>query len=129
MTKVLKKGAGALLLAMLSIPALAASDESWTASDKAKHVAATAVVSTVVTGALADSPNRFWYGVGAGLTVGVAKEVADRNTTGFSGRDLAADFVGAVIGAYFVDQILRPVVTVDAQGGRTVGVGLSVPLD
>lgn len=59
--------------------------------DKKKHVAACAAISVVV----ATNTNNMWYGIGAAMLVGVAKEMTDDK---FDKEDLEADLIGSVIG-------------------------------
>ncbi|MBI5616866.1 MAG: hypothetical protein HY943_11285 [Gammaproteobacteria bacterium] len=59
--------------------------------------------------------HRFLVGTALGTLPGLCIEIADStNSSGFSGGDLLADFLGAAIGAYLTDSfILKPVVHTD----------------
>lgn len=108
---------------------LASTAHAEVGSDKYLHAGASAAIASGVTMLTAESPNRLWYGIGASLAVGVAKELADSREAGnrFSSKDVWADLVGAVAGAYLTDRMLRPVVTRNP-AGYALGLQLSVPL-
>ena len=98
-------------------------------TDKYLHAGASAIIASGVTLLAADSPNRLWYGIGASVAVGVAKELVDRREPGnrFSSKDVLADVLGAVAGAYLTDRMLRPVVARQPRG-YALGMQLTVPL-
>lgn len=104
----------ALLAACLTAAAAAADDFS---PDKRSHF-----VGGVLLGGLGAKvadyyvpDHRFLVGTALGTLPGLCIEIADStNSSGFSGGDLLADFLGAAIGAYITDSfILRPVVHTD----------------
>ena len=100
------------------------------APDKWMHIGGTATVASATSYIFKNEPNRFWLGVGAGMAVGLAKELSDSRAggSGFSNTDLAADLVGSVLGAYFVDSLLKPTVSIDSHGKPFVGMALTLPL-
>lgn len=83
-----------VLAAAWQTSALAGGD-SWTGPDKVMHLAGGAVLGGF--GTLATE--RKDLGTGLGCLAGLAKEVADRNRTGFSARDWAVTCAGAWLGA------------------------------
>lgn len=110
-----------ILLAVLAAFAVSTSAHAELSQDKSLHAGTTTLT--------AKCPNRFWYGVGAGLAVGVAKEIADskeaRNR--FDAKDVWADLVGSVAGAYWADSMLRPVVKRQHRG-YVLGLQARMPL-
>ncbi|MDC6178538.1 hypothetical protein C2I33_06680 [Ralstonia solanacearum] len=98
--------------------------------DKYLHAGVSAIIASSVTALAVDSPNRLWYGLGTSLAVGVAKEIADRRKTNgkFDSKDLLADLVGALIGAYATDSLLRPAI-IRQPTGYAFGVQLNVAFD
>ncbi len=98
--------------------------------DKYLHAGVSAIIASSVTALAVDSPNRLWYGLGTSLAVGVAKEIADsRKTNGkFDSKDLLADLVGALIGAYATDSLIRPAI-IRQPTGYAFGVQLHVAFD
>lgn len=69
--------------------------------DKESHFAGTTVLSFASYSLLKDTEYPVLYSVGVVTAMGVAMEWHDKNTGhGFSKGDLAADFVGALTGAY-----------------------------
>ncbi|WP_124982357.1 YfiM family protein [Ralstonia solanacearum] len=98
--------------------------------DKYLHAGVSAIIASSVTALAVDSPNRLWYGLGTSLAVGVAKEMADRRKTNgkFDSKDLLADLVGALIGAYATDSLLRPAI-IRQPTGYAFGVQLHVAFD
>lgn len=90
----------ALILALLATQANA---DEWTGSDKTLHLG----VSFVVGFAAGNQwPNNKPLAFGVAMIPGVLKEISDRKTTGFSGKDLVADAVGAALGVYTAHWIL-----------------------
>lgn len=77
-----------------------------------------------------DNPNRFWYSAGTAFAVGVVKELADSRQSNnfFDSKDLAADALGALAGAYFSDRLVRPVISRSASGAPVLGVAVHIPL-
>ena len=94
----------AIALALSSIGTIASDRErpappvdSWKGSDKAQHLG----VSFVLGFATGNQwPDNKPLAIGVAMLPGLLKEVSDRSTTGFSGKDLAADLVGATLGVY-----------------------------
>jgi len=97
--------------------------------DKYLHFGASAVIASGVTTLTAESPNRLWYGLGAGLAVGVAKEIADSKQAHnrFDAKDLWADVAGTLAGAYLAHSLLRPVVLRQPRG-YALGMQMNMPL-
>ncbi|KVP96563.1 hypothetical protein WJ97_11800 [Burkholderia ubonensis] len=116
----------AAVLAALGIAPAAHADVGH---DKYLHAGVSAVIASTVTTLAAGSPNRLWYGIGSSLAVGVAKEIADSRQphNKFDSKDLLADLVGTLAGAYLADSLLRPAVF-HQPNGYVYGVQLSVPL-
>ncbi len=79
----------------------APSNESWTGGDKTKHFAVSAALGAGSYALTEETEHPFLYAVGLAMVPGVAKEVYDARSggTGFSHKDLAADLLGAVVGA------------------------------
>ena len=86
--------AGAAALAMIFAPKAHAQD-TWTGPDKSVHFAVSAVLGVAAINQWPDRPMLAW---GVAMVPGVLKEVSDRSTTGFSGKDLAANALGAAVG-------------------------------
>lgn len=85
---------GAAALAMIFAPPARAQD-SWTGPDKTVHFAVSAVLGVAAINQWPDRPMLAW---GVAMVPGILKEVSDRSTTGFSGKDLAANALGAAVG-------------------------------
>ena len=98
--------------------------------DKYLHAGASVVVAATATTLAANQPHAVWYGLGAGVVVGVAKELVDRHQPHdrFDPKDVWADLVGTVAGAYMADSILRPLVQHKPDGGYAIGMQVKVPL-
>ncbi len=101
--------------------ALASAQASEIAPDKKLHFLGSAAISGAARIALDGNPDAFGYSVLAGFGVGLAKEISDKKTTGFSRGDLIADFAGAVAGAYFAEKAIRPFLGREPDGGLRVG--------
>lgn len=98
--------------------------------DKYLHFGASAAVAATATTLMANSPNAAWYGLGAGVVVGVAKELVDRTQPHdrFDPKDVWADLVGTVAGTYLANSYVRPLVQHKPSGGYAVGLKATVPL-
>jgi uncharacterized protein YfiM (DUF2279 family) len=71
--------------------------DSWTGSDKAVHFG----VSFVLGFAAGNQwPENKPLAISVAMIPGVLKEISDRSTTGFSGKDIAVDLLGATMGVY-----------------------------
>jgi uncharacterized protein YfiM (DUF2279 family) len=80
--------------------------DNWTGADKAQHVIGSAVIGTVSGVALNDK----WTAFAVSMVPGVLKEVydakhPDKHTA--SVKDLAANAVGAAIGVYMGNCVIR----------------------
>jgi putative lipoprotein len=80
-------------------------DDSWWGPDKAKHFAGSFAVAAGTTMALTSSTGEdeaVAGGVGTTLGLGTGKELYDREIkrTYFSGKDLAWDLIGALLGSF-----------------------------
>jgi len=85
----------AIALALSSIGSVA--QDKWNGKDKAEHFA----VSFAVGFATGNQwPENKPLAIGVAMIPGLLKEVSDRSTTGFSGKDLVADLLGASLGVY-----------------------------
>ncbi|BAN21877.1 hypothetical protein [Caballeronia insecticola] len=75
--------------------------DDWTGSDKLVHLAASAPFGALGAYLTRDTAHPVIYGTLIGTAPGFAKEVLDGTcrTDGFSYKDLAADALGALIGA------------------------------
>jgi len=83
-------------LALLATTAPARASDDWNGPDKAKHVAVSAVFGTL---SAMHFENK-WTAFGVAMIPGMAKEIYDsgRANNHFSGKDLAADALGAALG-------------------------------
>jgi uncharacterized protein YfiM (DUF2279 family) len=88
-----------LILALLCSPAFATEKpvDSWSGSDKALHFGVSAVVGFAAVNQWPDNKPKAFL---VAMIPGVLKEVSDRKTTGFSGKDLVADALGVALGVY-----------------------------
>ena len=113
----------------LSVAPPAASAESRN-HDKYLHAGGSAVIAAGVTTLTRHSPHRFWYGLGAGVGVGLAKELIDSQErhNHFDSKDLLAGLVGSFAGAYLADSLIRPAIF-PLSDGYAVGVEMNIPLD
>ncbi|MEQ1882415.1 MAG: hypothetical protein ABL878_15760 [Burkholderiales bacterium] len=68
--------------------------DRWSGSDKQKHFG---VSTTLGFSTRTVFPQEPWKAVGLSIMPGVLKELSDKR---FSGKDLAADFAGAMFGVY-----------------------------
>ena len=82
----------------IGAPARAA-DDAWDGRDKAKHVVVSAVLGTA-SGAYFENK---WTAFGVAMIPGLVKEISDsrKHDNHFSGKDLAADAIGAALGVQF----------------------------
>jgi uncharacterized protein YfiM (DUF2279 family) len=87
-----------LLLSMLACNTASAADD-WNGSDKAQHFALSAVFGTLSAMHFENKLTAF----GVAMLPGLLKEMHDDSQAGnqFSGKDLAADALGAVVGVHF----------------------------
>lgn len=83
-------------LAMVAAPALAVADQ-WTGQDKPLHLAGASLIAASVAAASGSKATGFWVASGVGLV----KEFVDHSRPGnqFSGKDMAFNIAGAVIGS------------------------------
>lgn len=108
------KTAGLLLWGVLSLAAVPAQAQT-VGSDKALHFGVSALMAGVVTSATEGNELRgFWVA----SAVGVAKELSDANRRGHtaSGGDMAANLLGAYVGAKLGGFFVKP-----ERGGFSVG--------
>lgn len=91
--------------AAVAIVCQPAQADEWTGADKAQHVAGSALLGTVAGVAIKDK----WTAFALAMVPGVAKEIWDskhpNHTASF--KDLAADAVGAAIGIYTGNCVIR----------------------
>lgn len=94
-----------LAAAVLCTSATASADD-----DLAPHAAASAVIASALTVAFKDTNNPVLYAIAATMAIGLAKELYDSGPGdgGFSGADLAADLLGATMGAGVTGIIITP---------------------
>lgn len=86
----------ALLMLVLALPALAAADE-WTGSDKTLHFASSAIIGFATGRTWPDDKLKAW---GVAMIPGTLKELSDISTTGFSGKDMVVNALGAALGVH-----------------------------
>lgn len=86
----------ALATCLLIATAPSRAADRWNGQDKAEHVAVSAVIGTA-SGAYFE---KRWTAFGVAMIPGLLKEVADSRAAHnhFSGKDIAADAVGAALG-------------------------------
>ena len=95
--------------ALFAWASAASAQDSWTGSDKPKHIAASAISAVVVESLFADTltpVERF----GLAMLPGVIKELADsrRGGSGISGKDFAANALGVGLGMAGYHVIVKP---------------------
>jgi putative lipoprotein len=85
-----------LLFALHASSAFA--QDTWNGSDKKYHFAYSVVFGFVAGAAFNDEP--LWVRYSAGMAPGLLKEITDARAggSGFSGKDLAVDFLGVIVG-------------------------------
>jgi len=109
-------------------------------NDTAKHLGvsfALGIAGEQVAARIAPDMNSVALGTGMALVPGLLKEIYDANhkskhPDGFSGKDLAADLVGAFAGAMLSGMVSKRVtlfVGKDGAGERKVAITYSMPLD
>jgi putative lipoprotein len=81
----------------LCAPSFAAEKDSFKGDDKALHLGVSFALGVA---AGSQWPDNKLKAFGVAMIPGVLKEISDRSTTGFSGKDLVADAVGAALGVY-----------------------------
>ena len=106
------------LLLALALPA--AAQDSWTGPDKVLHFGVSAVFGFA---ARNQWPDRPILAFGVAMIPGVLKEVSDRSTTGFSGKDLVANALGAAAGVYVGGLLIQR-----QRGTTTVGYSITANL-
>jgi len=129
--------AGALAAAVaLALGALApdiarAQADRWSGGDKALHVGVSApfgVLGATLAGRDGTTGERLLVGTLVGSLPGLAKEVADARRVGHdpSAKDMAANLIGAALGALLADCcLIRPL----SRGDRVDGVGIEYRVD
>jgi uncharacterized protein YfiM (DUF2279 family) len=87
----------------ISTPAFAG-DDDWNDSDKLKHFAVSFVLGTA-SGAYFENK---WTAFGVAMIPGLIKEISDsqKSNNHFSGKDLAADALGAALGVQLGNWII-----------------------
>ncbi len=88
-----------LLAFCLLAPAASMAADDWSSSDKALHFGISAGFGTL---SAMHFENK-WTAFGVAMLPGLLKEIHDSGQTGnrFSGKDLAADALGAAVGVQF----------------------------
>ena len=87
-----------LIYALLALAcSSSAAQDTWNGADKKMHIGVSFVLGFA---AGAQWPDNRLKAFGVAMIPGVLKEVSDRGTTGISGKDLAADALGAALGVY-----------------------------
>lgn len=115
-------------LALGAASAIAQSDDSWTGPDKMLHVGVSApfgALGASFAPAHAGTGTRLLWGTAIGALPGLAKEVVDLQRPGATAslRDVAANLVGAALGALVADCcLIRPL----GRGDRVDGVGVEM---
>ena len=87
------------LLALCLLASTPAVAEEWSGADKAQHFALSAAFGTL---SAMHFENK-WTAFGVAMIPGLLKEIHDGSQAGnrFSGKDLAADALGAAVGVQF----------------------------
>jgi len=86
----------AILALLISTSSFA--EDSWTGPDKQMHFAGSFMFGFIAGAVFPDEP--LWVRYAAGMAPGIAKELTDIGGSGFSYKDLVADFLGVVAGEY-----------------------------
>lgn len=81
--------------ALICLSTCAVAQDSWNGSDKKLHFGVSFVLGVATANQWPNEPLKAW---GVAMVPGVLKEVSDRSTTGFSGKDLVVDAIGAALG-------------------------------
>ena len=102
----------AIALALSSITATA--QDKWTGQDKAMHFGVSYALGFAAGNQWPNKEDR-WKAIGVAMIPGVLKEVSDaqKGGTGFSGKDIVADLIGASLGVYSAHWLIG------RQGGKT----------
>jgi uncharacterized protein YfiM (DUF2279 family) len=88
------------------VPVTPSCTDCWNGADKKQHFA----VSFVLGIATANQwPDNKPLSIGVAMIPGIAKEISDsqKGGSGFSGKDIAWDFLGALTGVYGTHWVLR----------------------
>ena len=88
-----------ILAASLLLPNLAVAQDTWSGADKKLHFGVSAVLGFAAVNQWPnDKPKAFMVA----MIPGLLKEITDaqKGGSGFSGKDLAADALGAAVGVY-----------------------------
>ena len=92
----------ALIAATLALSSITATaQDSWTGQDKAMHFGVSYVLG-IAAGNQWPRPNDRWKAIGIATIPGLLKEFSDssKGGSGFSGKDLVWDVIGATAGVY-----------------------------
>jgi uncharacterized protein YfiM (DUF2279 family) len=89
---------------------LAASATASATEDLAAHAGASAVIASALTVLFEDGKEPVLYAIATTMAIGLAKEIHDSRSgeSYFSGADLAADLLGATLGAGATGLIVTP---------------------
>lgn len=95
---------------VLAAALLCASANASADDDLAVHAGASAAIASALTIAFRDTREPVLYAIAATVAVGLAKELYDSGPGDgkFSGADLAADLLGATLGAGVTGVIITP---------------------
>lgn len=83
------------LLALAAAASLPAAADEWNGPDKKMHFAVSYVVGFA---AGSQWPDNKLLAFGVAMIPGTVKEISDRSGTGFSGKDMAFNAIGAALG-------------------------------
>jgi uncharacterized protein YfiM (DUF2279 family) len=95
---------------LLAAALFCASGIASASDDLAAHASASAVIASALTVAFQDTKEPMLYAIAAAMALGLAKELYDSGPggSGFSTADLAADLLGATMGAGATGVIITP---------------------
>ena len=108
MFKILTSPHSAVFALLMGAALAASAQDKWSGADKPKHVVASALSALVVEGVFSHRLEPVER-LGVAMLPGLAKEIYDmrRGGSGFSGKDLGADLLGALAGMAFHGVVIR----------------------
>jgi hypothetical protein len=93
-----------MLATIFAAPAFA--QDRWTGPDKRLHLGVSAAIGIATRSQWPDEPGKAWL---VAMVPGLAKELLDIGSTGFSVKDMVANGIGAYLGTRIAGLFIDPV--------------------